>query len=201
MMLSRVAVLHILALFEPEPNPPNHRTHDQREHGVAVRAVKSDMQTYCDRCNEAADHPIGITSVAELADLARDLGYRNVCPGCYDDLLIEAAEARQHQTDDRRSERRVASHVPVRILPASGGDPLETTTEDISEGGTQIRTHARLDVGAVVRVETADGSADAMALVEVVWHDGELLRAGLRLVEPSDSWTELVRSLDNGPVE
>lgn len=151
------------------------------------------MQLFCDRCNEDADHPITITDDPELAEIARDLGYRSVCAGCYDDLLVEAGEAREHQADDRRSEHRVAAQISLRVFPAGGGDPQETVTEDISENGAQIRANATFGAGDVVRLEAADGSADAVAIVEIIWHDGETLRAGLRLVETSDSWQQLVR--------
>jgi hypothetical protein len=154
------------------------------------------MQLYCDRCNETADHPIDISSNTELADLARDLGYRNVCPGCYDDLLIEAAEAREQQADDRRTEHRVAAQLPIRLCAIDGVATHETVTENISENGAQIRANLALEPGAVVRVESADGVIDAVAIVEVVWLDGGTLRAGLRLAEASESWRHLVARLE-----
>ena len=153
------------------------------------------MQLYCDRCNEAADHPIDITADAELAGLAGDLGYREVCGGCYDDLLVEAAEAREQQADDRRTEHRVVAQIPIRVH-TDGGEPHETVTENISENGAQIRANLALEPGAVVRVESADGTIDAVAIVEVVWLDGDSLRAGLRLVEASESWQGLVERLE-----
>ena len=153
------------------------------------------MQLYCDRCNESADHPIDVTSDTELADLARDLGYRKVCRGCYDDLLIEAAEAREQQADDRRTEHRVAAQVPIRVWTTDGVQTQETVTENVSENGAQIRANLALEPGSVVRIESADGAIDAVAIVEVVWRDGDALRAGLRLVEASESWSEMVRSL------
>jgi hypothetical protein len=153
------------------------------------------MHTYCDRCNEPADHPIGVTDDPELAGLARDLGYRNVCGGCYDDLVVEAREAREQQADDRRAEHRVSAHLAVRLEPTDGGPPQETVTEDISESGAQVRVVGGIEAGTVVRVSAAERGADAVAIVEVVWRDGDALRAGLRLVEASESWAELVRSL------
>lgn len=155
------------------------------------------MQLYCDRCNEKADHPIDVVSNVELADLARDLGYRNVCPGCYDDLLIEAAEAREQQADDRRTGRRVEAHVPLHLYTTGGANAQETVTENISENGAQIRASLGLEPGSVVRVESADGAIDAVAIVEVVWLDGETLRAGLRLAEASESWQRLVERLES----
>jgi PilZ domain-containing protein len=155
------------------------------------------MQLFCDRCNEAADHPISITSDPELAEIARDLGYRNVCPGCYDDLLIEAGEAREHQADDRRSEHRVAAQVPLRVSPAGGGESHTTMTEDISDNGAQIRASTALHAGEVVRLEAAGGNVEAFAIVEVIWADGDALRAGLRLVETSESWQQLVRDCES----
>ena len=159
------------------------------------------MQLFCDRCNEAADHPIPITSDPELAEIARDLGYRNVCPGCYDDLLIEAGEAREHQADDRRSEHRVAAQVTIRVSPAGGGESHTTVTEDISDNGAQIRANAALHAGEVVRLEAAGGNIEAFAIVEVIWHDGDALRAGLRLVEMSESWQQLVRDCERKQTE
>lgn len=151
----------------------------------------SHMQLYCDRCNEAADHPITITDDPEVAEIARDLGYRSVCPGCYDDLVVEAGEARERQADDRRSEHRVPAQIALRVTP-SGGEPYETVTEDISDNGVQVRGNVAFEPGAVVRVQAADGSADAVAIVEVVWRDGDTMRAGLRLVEASESWRQFV---------
>jgi len=152
------------------------------------------MHTYCDRCNEPADHPIDVWDDPELAALARDLGYRSVCGGCYDDLVVEAREAREQQADDRRVEHRAPAHLAVRLEPADGGAPQETVTEDISESGVQVRIVSGLEAGTVVRISTAEGGADAVAIVEVVWRNGDALRAGLRLVEASESWAALVRS-------
>jgi hypothetical protein len=154
------------------------------------------MQLYCDRCNESADHPIDVSSDTELADLASDLGYRNVCRGCYDDLVIEAAEAREQKADERRTEHRVAAQLPIRLCATDGVEAQETVTENISENGAQIRANLALEPGSVVRLESADGEIDAVAIVEVVWLDGDTLRAGLRLAEPSASWQQLVDRLE-----
>lgn len=159
------------------------------------------MQLYCDRCNEAADHPIDVTNDPDLLDLVRDLGYRNVCPGCYDDLVVEANEAREQQADDRRSEHRVAAQVPIRIHSADGGEPHDTVTEDISDNGVQIRANLSIESGSVVHISSGDGAIDAVAIVEVIWHDGHALRAGLRLVETSESWQKLVREYEARQVE
>lgn len=152
------------------------------------------MHTYCDRCNEVADHTVDASSDPELTDLLKDLGYRTVCPGCYEDLLVEAKEAREQLADDRRAHHRVPAQIPVRIETTDGGSTTETVTEDISENGAQIRANAELEPGTVVRIAALDGSADAVAIVEVVWHDGDALRAGLKLVESSDTWNRLVES-------
>ena len=51
----------------------------------------------------------------------------------------------------------------------------------------------RLERGSVVRIAGYGASdVEAVAIVEVVWHDEEGLHAGLRLVEPSESWARLV---------
>jgi hypothetical protein len=154
------------------------------------------MQTYCDRCNEHLDHPINITEDAELAVLAKDLGYRNVCSGCYDDLLSEAAETRELHGDEqtRRSEERISVGLPLHFEPADGsGSRQRVITEDISASGLRVRAVERLERGSVVRI-AGDGASDvdAVAIVEVVWHDDDGLHAGLRLVEPSESWARLV---------
>ncbi len=150
------------------------------------------MHTYCDRCNEVADHTVDALGDPQLTDLLKDLGYRTVCPGCYEDLVIEAREAREQQAEDRRSVHRVPAQIPIRIESTDGVPFAETVTEDISENGAQIRANAELEPGTVVHIAALDGTADAVAIVEVVWHDGEALRAGLRLVESSDTWNRLV---------
>jgi len=157
------------------------------------------MQLFCDRCNESVDHPIDIRSDVELAEIARDLGYRSVCSGCYDDLVVEAGETREHQADDRRSEHRVAAHVTLRVTP-NGGESHETISEDVSDNGARVRSPTGLafDVGTVLRIECLDGGPEAVAIVETVWADGEGKHAGLRLVESSESWQELVRELERG---
>lgn len=151
------------------------------------------MQTFCDRCNELADHLIPIADDPELSDIARDLGYRSVCSGCYDDLVIEANESREHLADDRRAEHRVAVELAIQIVPTDGGDPQEAVTEDISENGARVRAVRGLEPGSVVRVMSSDGSAEAVAIVEVIWNDFDGMRVGLRLVEASESWAVLVR--------
>jgi len=154
------------------------------------------MHTFCDRCNEAADHPIGITDDPELAEIARDLGYRSVCSGCYDDLLAEVAETRElHGDDDRRSEERVPASLPLMLEPADGsGARQEVVTEDVSPSGVRVRGVRSIATGSVVRLSTDGGAdADAIAIVEVVWHEVDGLHAGLRLVETSESWRRLIQ--------
>lgn len=154
------------------------------------------MQTYCDRCNEHLDHPINVTKDAELSGLAKDLGYRNVCSGCYDDLLAEAAETRELHGDEvsRRSEERFPVSLALLFEPADGsGAPQRVITEDISASGVRVRAVERLESGSVVRIAGYGASdVEAVAIVEVVWHDEDGLHAGLRLVEPSESWARLV---------
>ena len=150
------------------------------------------MHTYCDRCNEVADHTVDAASDPQLTELLKDLGYRTVCPGCYEDLVVEAREAREQQAEDRRSVHRVPAHIPLRLTSTDGGSFTETVTEDISESGAQIRANSELEPGTVVHIAALDGSADAVAIVEVVWHDDDALRAGLRLVESSETWSRLV---------
>jgi hypothetical protein len=152
------------------------------------------MHTFCDRCNEVVDQPIGITKDPELQDIARDLGYRNVCSGCYDDLLAEVAEARElHGDGDRRMEQRVRASIMLLLEPSDGSGPRqEVITEDISMRGVRVRGVSSIETGSVVRLST-EGDADAIAIVEVVWHEVDGLHAGLRLVETSESWTQFVQ--------
>jgi hypothetical protein len=154
------------------------------------------MQTYCDRCNEGADHPIAITTDAEIAELARDLGYRSVCSGCYEDLVAEAAEARELHGDDRkqRTEERIAANLALRIELADGsGERQDVVTDEVSVNGVCIRPTELLECGSVVCI-SANGApdVDAVAIVEVVWRDDAGLHAGLHLVETSERWAQLV---------
>jgi hypothetical protein len=162
----------------------------------AAGAVEVVMQTFCDRCNETVDHPIGILADPELGELATELGYRSVCPGCYDDLVVEAADARQpHGEGDRRSEERIPVKFALTLEAVDESVPKQAVlAEDISPNGLGVRGVGPLDRGTVVRVIT-DGSAgavEAVAIVELVWSDGETLHAGLHLVEASASWEQLV---------
>jgi hypothetical protein len=154
------------------------------------------MHTFCDRCNEVVDQPIGITRDPELAEIARDLGYRSVCSGCYDDLLAEVAEAIElHGSGDGRAEERVLANKALLLELADGSGPRqEVLTEDFSASGVRVRGVHAIDPGAVVRLSTSGASdADAVAIVEAVWHEADGLHAGLRLVETSDSWAQFVR--------
>ena len=154
------------------------------------------MQTYCDRCNESVDHPIGITSDPELMELAKELGYRSVCAGCYDDLVAEAAESKElHGEGDRRGEDRIPVRLALTLEAVDGSvEKQAVMAEDLSVSGIRVRGVRNLDRGTVVRVTTdsAEGEVQAVAIVELVWHDGETLHAGLHLIEASDSWSNLV---------
>jgi hypothetical protein len=152
------------------------------------------MHTFCDRCNEAVDQPIGITKDPEIGEFARDLGYRSVCTGCYDDLLAEVAEARELHGDERRTEERVVASMALLLELADGSGPRqEVLTEDVSLGGVRVRGVRTVGIGSVVRLSTDGGEeADAVAIVEKVWNDADGLHAGLRLVETSDGWARFV---------
>jgi hypothetical protein len=153
------------------------------------------MHLFCDRCNEAVDHPIGITQDPELSEIAKDLGYRSVCSGCYDDLVAEVAEMRElHGDGDRRHEPRIAASLRLCLEPADGSGPAqEVVTDDVSTSGVRVRGVRAIEPGSVVRI-SADGSgdADAIAIVELVWQDDDGMHAGLRLVDASESWSRLV---------
>jgi hypothetical protein len=154
------------------------------------------MHLFCDRCNEVVDQPIGITKDPELAEIAKDLGYRSVCSGCYDDLVAEVAESRElHGEGDRRAEARFVTSLALFLEPADGSGPSQqVVTDDISTNGVRVRGVSTMETGSVVRISTdGSGDADAIAIVELVWRDAAGTHAGLRLVETSESWASLVR--------
>ena len=155
------------------------------------------MQSYCDRCNESADHPIGIVDDAELGELAKDLGYRSVCAGCFDDLRAEAKEVRQHEADDQRAEHRVVAELPMRVEMADGGGTEHARAEAIGETSAHIVVHEDLHEGEVVRLASDDGRAEALGIVEEVWSGENALHAEIKLVEPNEAWTKLVDDLES----
>ena len=155
------------------------------------------MQSYCDRCNESADHPISIVEDVELGALAADLGYRSVCEGCYDDLLVEAKEVKEHEADDRRAEHRVAAELHLRVVPADGEAADDALAEAVSESGAHVVLHERLEEGEVVRLASDDGRAEALGIVEEVWEGGDAVHAEIKIVEPNEEWARLVDELES----
>jgi hypothetical protein len=157
------------------------------------------MQTFCDRCNEPVDHPIAIPTDSDLTELAGELGYRSVCSGCFDDLLAEAAESRElHAEGDRRAEERIPIRLALTIEALDGSTAKQAVfADDVSPHGLRVRGVRDLHEGTVVRVTTdgAEGEVEALAIVELVWHDGTALHAGLHLVEASPRWDQLLAEI------
>ena len=153
------------------------------------------MAGICDRCSERASQLLDIAHMPEMASVA-GLGYRHVCPGCYDDLRAEIGEI-EDRDEDRRSEPRVAVSIKARVegntshlIPFSE----EMTIDEISRSGLRLRTVREMDQGAILKVAVPDYGLDFTALVEVVWSDDGQHTAGLKLVEASEAWDSLVRT-------
>jgi hypothetical protein len=150
------------------------------------------MSGVCERCNERSSHIVNIAHLPELAAVAH-LGYRQVCGPCYDDLVAEAGDARE-QEEDRRSQPRYSVSIKARVegntahLEAFSD---EMVIEEISRAGLRLRTARELEPGAVLKVIVPAHEFEATALVDVVWTESGERRAGLKLMEPSESWDRL----------
>lgn len=150
------------------------------------------MSGLCDRCNERSSHIISIAHLPELAAVAH-LGYRLVCGPCYDDLLAEAGDA-EEQRDDRRAQPRY--RVSIKALVEGNGAHYEAFSEEmiveeISRSGLRLRTARELEPGTVLKVLIPSHEIEATALVDVVWSESGQRSAGLKLIEPSESWDAL----------
>ncbi len=151
------------------------------------------MSGICDRCGERASQLLDIAHMPEMASVA-GLGYRLVCPGCYDDLLAEANEM-DERDEDRRKEPRAAVSIKARVEGATSHlVPFseEMTIDEVSRSGLRLRTAHEMDQGAVLKVFVPDYGIELTAIVEVVWSDGGQHKAGLKLVEQSEAWEALV---------
>src|SRR5512138_2668155 len=106
------------------------------------------MSGLCDRCNEKTSHLVNITRLPELAAIAQ-LGYRQVCAACYDDLLAEANEVEDTE-EDRRSEARTKVAIKARV---DGNTSLlapfseEMTIEEIRPSGLRLHTAREVEPG------------------------------------------------------
>ena len=150
------------------------------------------MSGFCDRCNEKASQLVKITNQPEMAPIVH-LGYRQVCPACYDDLQAEAEDFMESE-DDRRSEPRFKVNIKARVNGNTAYlQPFsdDTVIDEISPSGLRIRTARDLDKGSVMTVIVPEYSVETTAIVEVIWSDTGDRSAGLKLVEPSDEWEKL----------
>jgi PilZ domain len=150
------------------------------------------MSGLCDRCNEKSSHLVNITRMPELAAVA-NLGYRQVCAPCYDDLLAEANEV-EDGDEDRRAELRATVAIKARVEGnTSHLTPFseEMTIAEISPSGLRLHTAREVEPGAVLKVTVPSYDFDVTAIVEAVWRDGGERNVGLKLVEPSDGWLQL----------
>jgi len=150
------------------------------------------MSGLCDRCNEKTSHLVNITRMQELAALAQ-LGYRQVCAACYDDLLAEASEV-EDADEDRRSELRAQVAIKARVEGNTTHlTPFaeEMTIEEISPSGLRLHTGRDVEPGTVLKVSVPSYDFEVTAIVEAVWRDGGEHTVGLKLVEPSEGWQQL----------
>lgn len=155
------------------------------------------MSGECDRCGERASQLLDIAHIPEMASMS-ELGYRNVCSACYDDLLAELSE-NEDRDEDRRKEPRVSVSIKARVEGnTSHLEPFseEMTIDEISRSGLRLHTTREMDEGTVLKVVVANYGLEFTAIVEVVWNDGDQHNAGLKLVEQSEAWDALLR--DNG---
>jgi|SRR5215467_7601462 len=148
------------------------------------------MAGICDRCSEKSSQLINISIVAELRPIMH-LGYRNVCPECYDDLLDEAREA--GPASEGESESVVVSIKAKVSGNTSHLEPFqdETVVEEITAVGLTFTTSRELDSGAILEVSVPSYGLDFTAIVEEVWQEGDQNVVDLKLVEPSEGWDKL----------
>ena len=147
------------------------------------------MSGLCDRCNERSSQRINIANVTELAAATR-LGYRNICPACYDDLIAESS-APESREEDRRTEPRLNVSIKGRMQGnTSHMDPFEDDVliEEISPSGLRLRSPREVDPGAILKLSVPAYEFETNALVQVVWRDAGERWLGLKLVEPHEGW-------------
>lgn len=153
------------------------------------------MPGFCDRCNETTSRLVDMTDLPELAPVAH-LGYRHICDPCYDDLLEEASEVKEHD-EDRRAEPRASVSIKARVEGNTAhleSFSEDMTIEEISPSGLRLRTVRDVEPGALLKVAVPSYDFEATAIVQVVWRDDGQHNVGLKLVEPSDGWQRLWRA-------
>src|SRR5215813_7119294 len=150
------------------------------------------MAGICDRCSEKSSQLINISIVPDLRPIMH-LGYRNVCPDCYDDLLLEARDAGPAGESESES-------VVVSINARVSGNTThleafqdDTVVEEITAVGLTFATSRELDSGAILEVAVPSYNLEFTAIVEEVWQEGDQNLVDLKLVEPSDGWDKLWR--------
>lgn len=153
------------------------------------------MSGFCDRCNERTSQIVNITQLPEVAAVSQ-LGYRQVCAPCYDDLVAEATEAKdsEERDEDRRAEPRVKVSMKARVEGntahlAAFAD--EMSIEEISPSGLRLHTAHEIEPGTLLKVAVPSHDLETTAIVESVWRDGGQRIVGLKLVEPSEGWDKL----------
>jgi len=121
------------------------------------------------------------------------LGYRNVCPDCYDDLLVEAREAGPAAEGE-------AEAVVVSIKAKVSGNTThlepfqdEAVVEEITPLGLTFATPRELDSGAILEVAVPSYGLEFTAIVEDIWEEGDQNVVDLKLVEPNEGWDKLWR--------
>jgi hypothetical protein len=119
------------------------------------------------------------------------LGYRNVCPECYDDLLVEAREA--GPAAESESEGVVVS---IKAKVSGNTAHLEafqddTIVEEITPEGLTFATSRELDSGAILEVAVPSYGLEFTAIVEDIWQEGDQNIVDLKLVESNEGWDKL----------
>ena len=157
------------------------------------------MAGICDRCSEKSSQLINISIVPDLRPIMH-LGYRNVCPDCYDDLLVEAREAGPAAEGESEA-------VVVSIKAKVSGNTAhleafqdEAVVEEITPVGLTFATPRELDSGAILEVAVPSYGLEFTAIVEDIWQEGDQNVVDLKLVEPNEVWDKLWRdySSDGG---
>jgi len=159
------------------------------------------MAGICDRCSEKSSQLINIAIVAELRPIMH-LGYRNVCPECYDDLLDEARDATSGT--DAQSEPAVVVSINARVSGnTSHLEPFqdEAVVEEITAAGLTFATSRDLDSGAVLEVAVPSYGLEFAAIVEDIWEEGDKNFVELKLAEPSEGWDKLWRAYSSDEVQ
>ncbi len=158
------------------------------------------MSAFCDRCNEHTNQILKIANLPEVAAVAH-LGYRQVCPPCYDDLVAESIEVKG-QDEDRRAETRVKVSLTARVEGnTSHLDAFleEMNVVEISPSGLRLQTVREIEPGALLKVSVPSYDFEAAALVEWVLPEEGQRIVGLKLVEPGEGWEKLWQ--DHAPQE